>query len=616
MKAGFKRSGSVLVSGRNWFLLLSFWFLGSTMVSPALLAQTKPYRGAELRTNATYRYGRFEVRLKSASGSGLLSSFFTFYDGGGLPANWNEIDIEILGRYADQVQYNVISPGQINHVQSKTLWFNPHQAFHTYTIDWTPDYVAWGVDGMELYRQYGEHIAQIERFQKIMMNIWPPAYPDWVGTLDPNILPRFAFYDWVSYYRYTPGSRQRFTLEWRDDFDRWDTARWAKATHTWDGNNSNFIPENAVFQDGYLILCLTTPTHPGYSGAPIVDADVDPPHALRARSFSTYIEVIFSEPVDSLSASNPNNYLLPGASVQSAVLQPDGRTVHLSVENLDPNTNYNLIVSGIQDLAQPPHTSPLEHLVVQTTPTLPIHINAGGGAWNDYRPDQRWYDSLAYGWIGGTAVNHPELTVQGTTESELYRSELRGLSFYQVRLPRGYYRITLKFAETEYDRAGLRVFDVYAEGRLLQENLDIFARVGANHALEITLPDLLVEDGLLELYFQPVSGEPLLSALNIEAVPNKLFRGENPLPGLRWQIFPNPFNGRATVAFTLTEPSAYRITLYDLTGRRVKTVSALRQPAGDYRVPLNFERLGSGVYFCELQIDSRFRAVKKVVFVK
>ena len=56
----------------------------------------KPYRGGELRTINTYRYGRYEVRMKSAQGSGVVSSFFTYRDfwSEGLNGyqHWNEID--------------------------------------------------------------------------------------------------------------------------------------------------------------------------------------------------------------------------------------------------------------------------------------------------------------------------------------------------------------------------------------------------------------------------------------------------------------------------------------------------------------------------------------------
>ena len=81
-------------------------------LTSSLLAQ-KPYRGAEYRTLGTMRYGRFEVRMRSAGVSGMLSSFFTYYD----PANpWNEIDIEIMGRYSNEVQFNTIVPANTNHV--------------------------------------------------------------------------------------------------------------------------------------------------------------------------------------------------------------------------------------------------------------------------------------------------------------------------------------------------------------------------------------------------------------------------------------------------------------------------------------------------------------------
>jgi len=217
----------------------------------------KQYKGAELRTNESFLYGRFEVRMKSAAGSGLLSSFFTYHDTPNLPAQWNEIDIEILGRYTDEVQYNIITQGQVNHVVEQTVQYNPHQSFHVYAIEWTPDYVAWQVDGFEIYRETASHVQQLYYVQKNMMNIWLPDYPGWVGTFDPSILPVYAYYDWVKYYEYTPGVNGNFTLQWTDDFNVWNQGRWSKGNHTWNGNNCDLIPQNAVFQDGYLILCLT-----------------------------------------------------------------------------------------------------------------------------------------------------------------------------------------------------------------------------------------------------------------------------------------------------------------------------------------------------------------------
>ena len=581
-----------------------------------LAAQTKPYRGAELRTRSTFQYGRFEVRMKSAAGSGLLSSFFTFHDSWNLPAEWNEIDIEILGRYNNQIQFNVISPGQVNHVKSKILKYNPHQAFHVYTIDWTPDYVAWWVDGFEIYRQYGTHIQQIVHPQKIMMNIWPPDYPGWVGVLDPGILPVFAYYDWVKCYNYTPGTGDNFTLLWADDFDYWNTSRWDKATHTWNGNNSNFIPENVVFQDGYMILCLTTPQNIGYNGNPIVDQDVDPPYVVWARSFPGEIRVYFSEPVDPTTAQDPANYIIPGVTINQAVLRTDQRTVELSVDSLDLTTHYNLIVSGIADLTQPPNVMGLEHTVVQTSPILPLSVNVGGEMWNGYQADQLWYDSLGYGRVGGTVITDTNLIVSGTSEPELYQSEVRGITFYEVRVPDGHYRVTLMFAETEYSSAGLRVFDVYAESELQQSNVDIYAAVGANTAYEVVLSDLEVTDGILELYFKPHTGKPVLSGLKVEVNPAGLPQGEVQVPEYRWQIFPNPFNQRTNVFFTIEKPAPVTINIFDVTGRFVHSMKKSVTSTGFHNLTLDFSRLGSGVYFCQIVIGGHFRDVRKIVYLK
>jgi hypothetical protein len=394
----------------------------------------KSYKGAELRTRDTFLYGRFEVRMKSAEGSGLLSSFFTYHDTPNVPAQWNEIDIEILGQYSDQIQYNIITQGQINHVVNKIVRFNPHQAFHVYAIEWTPDYVAWNVDGFEIYREVGSHVQQLIYQPKNMMNIWPPDYPNWVGPFDPSILPVFAFYDWVKYYEYTPGEGDNFTLLWEDNFVNWNQVRWEKGTHTWYGNNSDFITQNAVFQDGYLVLCLTDSINVGYSGDPITDVDVDAPYVVWARAYHDHVKILFSEEVDPVTAEDINNYQLLLLTINNATLLNDNRTVRLESTNLDPNQLYTLIVSGINDLAQPPNTMGTQVLLTIKPLLIPIQIDAGGNGVQNYLNEQIWTEALEYGYTGGDIINLPDtLQINNTNEDEVFRTELRNLTFYQVR---------------------------------------------------------------------------------------------------------------------------------------------------------------------------------------
>ena len=67
---------------------LLFFIFFSTLIF------SKPYKGGELRTEDSFRYGRLEVRMNSAYGNGVASSFFTyndFWEDGLDNSYWNEI---------------------------------------------------------------------------------------------------------------------------------------------------------------------------------------------------------------------------------------------------------------------------------------------------------------------------------------------------------------------------------------------------------------------------------------------------------------------------------------------------------------------------------------------
>ncbi|WMJ72037.1 family 16 glycosylhydrolase [Cytophagaceae bacterium ABcell3] len=212
----------------------------------------KKYLGAEVRTFETFKYGKFEVRMRSCKGSGVVSSFFTFYDEPDFPQNWNEIDVEMLGRYDHEVQFNTIIGRHNMKEHRQTLDFNPHEDFHVYGFEWYPDSIVWFVDGVRVYAQSGDRIKKMNQPQKIMMNVWPPNIWAWSGVWDESILPVCAAYDYVKYSAYTPEKDEIFTHRWTEQFKDLDYGKWQKATHTFKENNAEFIPDNAVIQDGYL----------------------------------------------------------------------------------------------------------------------------------------------------------------------------------------------------------------------------------------------------------------------------------------------------------------------------------------------------------------------------
>jgi beta-glucanase (GH16 family) len=570
------------------------------LVSDRGLCQ-KPYRGAEYRTIATMTYGRFEVRMRSAGTSGMLSSFFTYYD----PASpWNEIDIENMGRYTNEVQYNTIVPWQgSNHVQRQPVLFNPHAGFHTYAIEWTPAYVAWRIDGEEMYRQTGSHIDLITKAQKLMMNIWQPSDVAWAGSFSPAQLPVYAYYDWVKYYRYTPGSGDDFTLDWSDEFTTFDTARWQKATHTWDGNNAQFVVENAVLKDGYLVLCLTSNTTSGYSGGAIPTGDTDAPFPVGAWAYDSTVVIRFSEPLDPSSAQTLANYFGgSGITYKSAMLRADGRTVDLTVSGMNLATPFILFSQNVKDLAVPANTMALKTTRVTMPLSFPILLDVGGDGSGSFLADSAWTVTKQYGSVGGTRILIPaETLIVNAGNSAMVRSSLRGISGYKVRVPNGVYKVTMWFVEDRFTQAGKRVFAGYIEGKQAFGDMDIFKTTGGrNSALSIVTSGVTVTDNVLDMTFVASVDSTTLSGLVIEKEGGPVgVRDVAPEDhDMSFSIYPNPMNAAAKFRLYQTVAGPASITIFDQLGRRVSSLQLGDLQAGRHEFVWAGDGLASGMYYC------------------
>ncbi len=119
----------------------------------------KPYTSARLRTKGKFDplYGRIEARIKVPAGQGLWSAFWmlpstTQYGGW---ASSGEIDIMELLNSTDRL-YNTIHYGNgwPNNVSSGSNVYRAStwaDGFHTYAVEWEPDYLRWYVDGVLIY---------------------------------------------------------------------------------------------------------------------------------------------------------------------------------------------------------------------------------------------------------------------------------------------------------------------------------------------------------------------------------------------------------------------------------------------------------------------------------
>ncbi len=81
------------------------------------------------------------------------------------------------------------------------------------------------------------------------------------------------------------------------------------------------------------------------------------------------------------------------------------------------------------------------------------------------------------------------------------------------------------------------------------------------------------------------------------------------------QNYPNPFNAATTIPYTLLEESWVHLTLYDISGRRVKTLIDDTVPAGVHNTELDAENLPSGLYIYRLKIGTE-TIMRKAVLIK
>ncbi|MBE76825.1 MAG: hypothetical protein CMG41_03695 [Candidatus Marinimicrobia bacterium] len=128
--------------------------------------------------------------------------------------------------------------------------------------------------------------------------------------------------------------------------------------------------------------------------------------------------------------------------------------------------------------------------------------------------------------------------------------------------------------------------------------------------------DEIVEFGLLSvdemmisfgLYF---TGEQLSNDIT-DILPDNLLLHSN---------YPNPFNPITSLRYDLPEDGLVNITIYDMMGRKVKTLVNSSQTAGFKSVPWNAtnnrnEEVSAGLYLYTIQAGE-FRQTKKMVFLK
>lgn len=257
-------------------LLVFISSLLALMATSSIACTDCQYSGAEVATKVDYKYGRFEMRTKAIGISGAVSSMFAYYNDSYIADTmWNEIDIEFLGKNSYDFQSNIITGTTVENPAKKmseihhTLEFDASQEYHDYAFEWTPTYIAWFLDGVQIRKvtkdsnDTKEQIADFdERRMDLRFNMWIADIVGWVGSFDDADLPACAYYDWFKYSAYTPGAGDNgsdFTTNFEDTFDgtSLDYTNWKVSTHSFDENLVMFDKFNVKITNSNMALCLT-----------------------------------------------------------------------------------------------------------------------------------------------------------------------------------------------------------------------------------------------------------------------------------------------------------------------------------------------------------------------
>ena len=89
----------------------------------------------------------------------------------------------------------------------------------------------------------------------------------------------------------------------------------------------------------------------------------------------------------------------------------------------------------------------------------------------------------------------------------------------------------------------------------------------------------------------------------------------SPFSFLLYNNYPNPFNSNTKISYEIYINSNIALYLYDINGKKVKTLFSGRMMAGKHEYTLNMDDFSSGIYYYQLRSNNR-SITKKLILIK
>ncbi|AHM62207.1 Kelch repeat-containing protein [Flammeovirgaceae bacterium 311] len=177
-----------------------------------------------------------------------------------------------------------------------------------------------------------------------------------------------------------------------------------------------------------------------------------------------------------------------------------------------PVGTHNLVLT-VTDNRGATATDEVVVVVAAEGTTTVVRLNTGGEQYTT--GDGKVFAADQY--FNGTSSPYikPFVSIEGTTDDDLYRSERWGKSFsYDIAVPAGNYLVRLHFAEIYAKATGKRIFSITAEGSAWLTNFDIYAEAGYATAL-VKETEVAITDGVLNLGFVASVENAKISAIEL-----------------------------------------------------------------------------------------------------
>ena len=185
---------------------------GLTVTLRPRRSQGKSFVSGMIQTRAVYHYGRYEVVMQPARGSGLVTGFFT-YTGPYFGTRQDEIDFEFLGKSTRSVQLNFWRGASMLGL-SVPLGVDAAERPRIYAFEWLPDSIRWFIDDRLLHEVTGPASDLPDTPGKIYLSLWAvgPSFYAWAGpaNIPGPVTARFLCVSFQAYGENTPACSDRY----------------------------------------------------------------------------------------------------------------------------------------------------------------------------------------------------------------------------------------------------------------------------------------------------------------------------------------------------------------------------------------------------------------------